>query len=98
MNTHAIDTASHGGHEREDFQGTYAIWAIPFSMLLLAIFVFIVSLWVPAAATREMRTKEVQGAEQSRRELLEHRAAEQQSFASAAVPIEAAMRRLSSDE
>ncbi len=95
--THAINTG-HGGHEKEDFEGTYAIWAIPFSMVLLAVFVFIVALWAPAAASREMRAKERMGAEQSRRELIEHRASEREALASGAVPIEDAMRRLSTGE
>jgi flagellar biosynthesis/type III secretory pathway M-ring protein FliF/YscJ len=85
---------SHGGHETEDFQGTYAVWAVPFSLMALVAFLVIVALWAPAAASREMRAKELQGAEGSRSQLLEHRAHESQVLASGAVPVEQAMRDL----
>ena len=71
MSTHAH--AAHGGHEASDFEGHYAILAIPFSMLMLVAFMVIVSLWVPAAASHEMRIKEQAGAEAARQSLLEHR-------------------------
>jgi hypothetical protein len=73
MSTHAHNEHAHGGHEHEDFEGTYAIWAIPFSMAMLATFVFIVVLWVPAAASKEMKFKETSGAELSRSSLVKHR-------------------------
>jgi hypothetical protein len=95
--THAdshSEHVSHGGHETEDFQGTYAIWAVPFSVIALAVFVAIVALWAPAAASREMRVKEVLGAEESRGQLLEHRAHEKQALASGTMSIEQAMRAL----
>jgi hypothetical protein len=53
-----------------------AIWAVPFSLIMLLGFVLIVVLWVPAAVTREMKAKEVQGAEAERQSLLEQRALE----------------------
>jgi hypothetical protein len=83
------------GHELEDFEGTYAIWAVPFSLLILVIFVAIIVLWAPAAATREMRLKEIEGAEASRQSLLEHRA-EQEAFlaGSGGIPVERAMDEL----
>ena len=93
MSTHA-EHGSHGGHETEDFQGTYAIWAVPFSIIALAIFVAIVVLWAPSAASREMRAKETLGAENSRSQLLEHRAHESQVLASGVMPVEQAMREL----
>jgi hypothetical protein len=83
------------GHETQDLEGTYAIWAIPFSLIALAIFLAIVAMWVPAAASREMRAKEVQGAEESRSQLMEHRAHERQALASGSMSIERAMHDLS---
>jgi flagellar biosynthesis/type III secretory pathway M-ring protein FliF/YscJ len=74
MSTHAH--AGHVGHEMEDFQGIYAIWAIPFSFVLLVVFLAIVTLWVPASASRELRLKEAQGAEVSRQWIQEQRADE----------------------
>lgn len=65
--------AGHVGHETSDFEGRYAILAIPFSMLMLVAFLFIVTLWAPAAASREMQLKEQAGAEAARQSLLEHR-------------------------
>jgi hypothetical protein len=102
MSTHANSGAhshgAHGGYETEDFQGTYAVWAVPFSIAALAVLVAIVVLWAPAAASREMKAKEILGAEGSRSQLLEHRAQESQALASGAVPVESAMRALSSDK
>jgi|GEM_PF-3962384 len=74
MSNHTHSEHAHGGHELQDFEGTYAIWAIPFSMAILAAFVLIVVLWVPAAAGKEMKLKDTLGAEVSRAGLLEHRA------------------------
>jgi hypothetical protein len=74
MSNHAHSEHGHGGHEHQDFEGTYAIWAIPFSLAMLATFVLIVVLWVPAAAGKEMKQKDTFGAEVSRSGLLEHRA------------------------
>lgn len=72
MSTH--EQHAHGGHEADDFKGTYAIWAIPFSMVMLFAFLFIVVLWVPAAASKEMKIKDVAGAEISREAYNEHSA------------------------
>jgi ABC-type protease/lipase transport system fused ATPase/permease subunit len=77
--THSHDSA-HVGHEMEDFEGGYAIWAIPFSLIMLIGFVLIVVLWAPAAASREMKIKEQQGAEASRQSLLDHRALEAETL------------------
>ena len=85
---------SHGSHETEDFQGTYALWAIPFSLAMLVAFLVIVVVWVPSAATREMRAKEVEGARSSRELLEQHRAAQREALASGAMPIEAAIKDL----
>lgn len=82
--THTHDGA-HVGHEMEDFEGGYAIWAIPFSLIMLLGFVLIVVIWAPAAATREMRIKEVQGAEAGRQSLLDHRALEAEALGKADV-------------
>lgn len=82
------------GHETQDLQGTYAVWAIPFSLMALAVFLIIVALWVPAAASREMRAKEVLGSQESRGQLLEHREHEQQAIASGTLSIDQAMHDL----
>lgn len=91
MNAH--DHASHGGHELEDFKGTYAIWAVPFSIALLLAFVLIVSVWVPAAVSSELRNKDVQGAEVSRAPLLDHRAKQAEALAAGSdrIAVEQAM-------
>jgi membrane protein implicated in regulation of membrane protease activity len=89
MSTHAH--SEHGGYETEDFKGTYAIWAVPFSLALLFAFVFIVVLWVPAAASKEMKTKDIMGAETSRAPLIDHRGQE-------AGALEAGEGRLSIEE
>lgn len=83
------------GHEIQDLQGNYAIWTIPFSLIALAIFLIVVVLWVSAAASREMRAKEVLGSQESRSQLLEYRAHEQQALASGAMSIDQAMHDLS---
>lgn len=70
MSTH--EDHARGGHETEDFKGTYAVWAVPFSLSMLFAFVFIVVLWVPAAASKEMKLKDLAGAEVSRESFLEH--------------------------
>lgn len=86
MSTHTQNhDAAHGGHEMEDFEGGYAIWAIPFSLIMLIGFVLIVVIWAPAAATREMRIKELQGAEAGRQSLLDHRAVEAEALEKAGV-------------
>jgi type II secretory pathway component PulM len=77
--------AAHVGHETTDFDNPYAVWSIPFSILLLLAFVTIVVMWAPAAATREMRTKELQGAEAGRQSLLDHRALEAEALDKAGV-------------
>ncbi len=95
MSTHAHSGhGSHGGHETEDFQGTYAIWAIPFSLAMLVAFLVVIVIWAPAAATREMRAKEVEGARSGRELLEQHRTAQREALASGAMPIEAAIRDL----
>lgn len=73
--------AAHGGHETSDFEGRYAILAIPFSLLMLLGFLVIVTLWVPAAASREMRLKEQVGAEAARQSLIDHRTEEAAALA-----------------
>ena len=93
MSTHAH--SSHGGHETEDFEGTYALWAIPFSFVILAAFLVIVILWVPAAASREMRLKEVGGAEVSRQWIEEHKAAEAEALSGGeGMPVSEAMAEI----
>lgn len=93
MSTHSH--AGHGGHETEDFEGTYAIWAVPFSFVMLAAFLVIVTLWVPAAASREMRLKEVQGSEVSRQWIEEHRAAEAEALSGeTGIPVSEAMAEI----
>jgi hypothetical protein len=74
MSSHAH--SGQPGYEAEDFKGTYAIWAVPFSLAILFAFVFIVVLWVPAAASKELKNKDVMGAETSRAALIEHRSQE----------------------
>lgn len=69
MNTHEH---THSGHEPDEFKNVYAVWAIPFSLVLLFVFVLIVTLWAPAAASKEMRAKELAGAEASRAGYFEH--------------------------
>lgn len=82
-----------GGHELEDFKGTYAIWAVPFSIAILMMFVLVIALWVPSTVSRELKAKDVAGAESSRAPLLEHRAdqAGQLAAASDRIAIEDAM-------
>jgi hypothetical protein len=89
---HAAD-ASHGSHEQTDFEGNFAIWAVPFSLVLLFGFVLIVTLWVPSAVTREMKVKELQGAEAGTQSLLLHRAHEAEAMAAGEgrIPVEEAM-------
>lgn len=95
MSTHSHQ--AHGGHETQDFEGGYAIWAIPFSLAMLTAFLLVVVLWAPAAATREMRYKEVLGAEAERQSLLEHRAEEAAVLETAGadrIPVKQAMKEL----
>jgi len=63
---------ANAGHEPDEFKIPYAVWAVPFSLSLLVLFVFIVILWVPAAASKEMKAKEQLGAETSRTFFLDH--------------------------
>ncbi len=79
MNAH--DHAAPGGHEMQDFEGTYAIWSVPFSIAMLLVFVFIIAQWVPAAVSNELKNKDIQGAEVSRAPLLEHRAQQAEALA-----------------
>jgi hypothetical protein len=96
MSTHDHDSHGHattGAHEMTDFEGTYAIWAVPFSILVLMSFVLIIALWVPAAVSRELKAKDVAGAESSRAPLLDHRAEQSQQLAAASdrIAVEQAM-------
>lgn len=93
MSTHAH--SAHGGHEMEDFEGHLAIWAIPFSFAMLFAFLFIVVLWVPAAVSRELKHKELEGAEVNRQSLLLHKAEQAEILAgSEGLPIDQAMAEL----
>jgi hypothetical protein len=60
MNTHAH--SGQPGYETEDFKGTYAIWAVPFSLAMLFAFVLVIVLWVPSAASKELKLKDLAGA------------------------------------
>lgn len=60
------ENTAHIGHEPDEFRNAYALWAVPFSLALLVFFVLIVTLWVPAAASKEMKSKELLGATISR--------------------------------
>jgi hypothetical protein len=80
MSTHSHNEHGHGGHELEDFEGTYAIWAIPFSLVMLFTFVLVVTLWVPAAAGKELKIKDTLGAEAAQTSLIEHRAEETEAL------------------
>lgn len=85
----------HGGHELEDFSGHYAVWAVPFSLFALFVFLLIVAQWVPAAVSHEMRVKELQGAEAGEQSLREHRAYEAELLAARDVSVDRAMQALS---
>jgi hypothetical protein len=93
MSTHDHASAGHGGHEMEDFKGTYAIWAVPFSILILLSFVLIITLWVPSTVSRELKKKDVLGAESSRAPLLDHRSKQSEQLAAASdrIAVEQAM-------
>lgn len=80
MSTHTHNEHSHAGHELTDFEGTYAIWAIPFSLVTLFTFVLIVVLWVPSAASKELKYKDTLGAEASQSSLIDHRAEDAQAL------------------
>lgn len=90
MSTH--EHHAHGGHETDDFKGTYAIWAVPFSLSLLFMFVFIVVLWVPAAASKEMKLKDLAGAEISRESYNEHKAEDAEELGDIEESMEAVVR------
>jgi hypothetical protein len=83
---------AHGGHETEDFKGIYAIWAVPFSLSLLFAFVFIVALWVPAAASKEMKLKDLAGAEVSHEVYREHDAEDAEEMGDIEEAMEAVVR------
>jgi hypothetical protein len=92
-NTHS----SHRGHETTDFDSPYSVWAIPFSIVVLLVFVLIIVLWVPAVTSREMKVKEIEGAEAGRQSLLDQRALESEALESAGpdrMPVMQAMIEL----
>lgn len=93
MTTH--DTPAHAGYEPDEFRSPYALWAVPFSMILLVVFVIVISLWVPATASKEMRAKELAGAEASRTGYLEHNEEDADELGNIKESMEAVVRESS---